>query len=167
MVASIDDLSATSRVWVYNIDRLLSESEIQSLNHDLNRFLKDWTAHSDKLKAACKIRFLRHIVIMVDENIASASGCSIDASVRFINKLGQHYSFDAFDRLNYTYLSGGDPIIISHYDLQEAYDNQVIADDTQFVNPLVKSKAEYQNDFLVPLKNSFLNRFIDNLAPKK
>lgn len=166
MVASVADLPATSRVWVYNLDRFLTDSETQSIDHDLQRFLADWTAHNDSLKAASNIRFHRHIVILVDENVASASGCSIDSSVRFIKKLGQHYSFDAFDRLNYTYLDGDEPKIISHYDLQEAYDAHLIADDTIFVNPLVKSKSEYQDAFIVPLKDSFLNRFVENLAPK-
>ncbi len=160
-------MSDSARVWVYSSNRFFSKNEVQEIKEHLKSFVDQWTAHSSNLKATADIRFKRHIIIAVDENWEKASGCSIDSSVKFIQRLGEKYGFDGLDRLHYTYMNEGEAQIMAHQDLNEAYENGEINDETLFVNPLVKTWAEYNNAFLTSLKSSFLHKFIDELEVQK
>ena len=81
------DLSLDSRVWVYQSDRCFDDSEIETINLLCFDFIKGWAAHGAPLKASFEVIDKYFLVLAVDQNIASASGCSIDSSVKFIKDL--------------------------------------------------------------------------------
>ena len=66
----------------------------------MHLFLKSWAAHGNDLKADGILTHDQFIVLVVDESIADASGCSIDSSVKFIKTIGTALNVDFFDRLN-------------------------------------------------------------------
>ena len=164
MLVPFTSLSDDARVWVYSSNKFFNNGDESQIEEHLNGFLQQWTAHAKNLKASYKLDLRRHLIISVDESEVGASGCSIDSCVHFLQRLGRQYDHDFFDRLNYTYL-GEDkrPFMIHHQALEEAYDKEVIHDDTIFVNPLVKNIGEYRTDFLQPLARSFHARFISKL----
>jgi len=88
-----------TRVWIYQADRLLSEQEVKAIENEAHQFVSNWNSHGKDLQAAITVLNQVHIVVMVDEHHASASGCSIDKSVHFVKALGSHFSIDFFDRL--------------------------------------------------------------------
>jgi hypothetical protein len=45
----------------------------------------EWAAHGTSLVSSYQLKYNRFIILAVDQDVQSATGCSIDASVEFIN----------------------------------------------------------------------------------
>ena len=93
-------LSDQSRVWIYQADRQLNEKEISEIKAHGNRFINEWSAHGAAMQADFQIFYNQFIVIFADESLIKASGCSVDASIRFIKEIEAAYHLDLFDRMN-------------------------------------------------------------------
>ncbi len=106
MLADFKKLPDTSRVWIYQANRSFSDKELQELQVELESFIEGWTAHSSDLKAGYEIRYNRFIILALDQSLTSASGCSIDASVHFIQGLEQKYNVSLLDKMNVSYKQG-------------------------------------------------------------
>lgn len=96
---SFFDLAPEAKCWIYQSDRALNATEKEWLNEQLDRFVAEWAAHGSKLLAQGKIIGDYHVVLAVDESQAGASGCSIDASVRFIKSVAGELQVDFFNRM--------------------------------------------------------------------
>ena len=94
MLVDFKELPDHSRIWIYQANRSFTDAELEEISADLSLFLQQWTAHGSQLKAGFEIRYKRFLVIGLDQSAASASGCSIDASVHFIQQLEKKYGVD-------------------------------------------------------------------------
>jgi hypothetical protein len=103
MIVSFDKLPEESRVWIYQSNRIFTAAELDFINANANDFLNQWTAHGANLQAAIDIPYDRFLVIALNESLQSASGCSIDSSVRFIQNLEKQLSVILLDKMNVTY----------------------------------------------------------------
>lgn len=83
----ISALPPDSRVWCYGTSDRPAESVVSSLGTALRDFLQTWTAHRADLRAGFEWIHDRFLVIAVDESVAGASGCSIDALTSHIGQL--------------------------------------------------------------------------------
>lgn len=57
----------TSRVWVYQSNRLFSLSEAFEVEEMLNDFTKNWQSHGAPIKGAAWLFFGQFIILMADE----------------------------------------------------------------------------------------------------
>lgn len=89
----------TAKVWLYQADRFLTETEIHWLTEQIDAFTREWAAHGTQLRAAGTVLKNAVILLAVDQAAHEASGCSIDASVRFIKQMGKELEVDFFNRL--------------------------------------------------------------------
>ena len=80
--------------------------EITEISSDLDAFLTSWTAHGNDLNAGYEIKYKRFIIIALDQSTQGATGCSIDASVRFIQELERKYNVMLLDKMNVSYKQG-------------------------------------------------------------
>ena len=87
MYVSFETLPEESRIWIYQSNRKFSETEIAEIEKDLVEFLTNWSAHGSSLEASYQIKYNRFIIIAINQDVHPATGCSIDASVSFIQKL--------------------------------------------------------------------------------
>lgn len=154
------ELPDSSRVWVYTASRQLSEGEQTDIQHKLNGFVKEWTAHRHALEAVAEIRNGRFLILAVDESQAGASGCSIDASVRFLQDLGNKYKVDFLDRMTFFADNGEGFLPYAHTAFTEAYQRGELTDESPVVDPLVNTKAQLDSAFVKPLKDSWHKRFV-------
>jgi len=80
--STIANLSAESKVWIYQSDRRFTDVEAKQIEQQLEQFITDWAAHGKNLQAVGALYHQQFIVLMVDEKGGyGASGCSIDSSV--------------------------------------------------------------------------------------
>ncbi len=93
------ELSASSKVWVYTADRILSDEEAALLQNEADAFVLNWAAHGTGLTARGKVIENRFLVLVADETQVNASGCSIDSSVKFVKSMGEKLSVDFFNRM--------------------------------------------------------------------
>ena len=99
MLVEFNTLPEISKVWIYQANRSFSESELVEIASKLDTFIENWTAHGSDLQAGYEIKYKRFIVLALNQNLNDASGCSIDASVHFIQQLEQAYNVDLMDKI--------------------------------------------------------------------
>lgn len=161
-----NNLSPESRVWVYASNRIFTEQEAANINKALKEYTGQWKAHQMPLAADGSVLFNCFVVLMVDESMAGASGCSIDNSVRFIKNLGSELQVDFFDRLKLYYLDSNNLLnIVSFVQAAELYKNGVIDEHTTVFNHLVHTKATFESSWMIKLSDSPLLKFISTPQP--
>ena len=79
-----EQLPDAARLWVFAASRRLTDQETAPFLDATDVFLVAWTAHKVPLATARELRHDQFIFVAVDESAAGASGCSIDALVRFM-----------------------------------------------------------------------------------
>ena len=98
MYVPFNELPETARVWIYQANRPLTANEQRVVDDYLRKTTEQWAAHGAPLKSSFRIVRDRFVVIAADESFNAASGCSIDASTRWLKDLGSHLNVDFFDR---------------------------------------------------------------------
>ncbi len=160
MLTDFKNLPDDSRIWIYQTNRKFTDEETAEIETKTASFLKEWTAHGSDLQAGFEIKHNRFIVIGLNQSIASASGCSIDASVHFIQSLEKEYNVDLMDKMNVTFYSGD---YIAHKplsDFRKMAKSKSVSKNTIVFNNLVNTKEEYLENWEVPAKESWHNRFL-------
>tara|TARA_R100000935_G_scaffold8302_7_gene17421 strand:- start:54947 stop:55432 length:486 start_codon:yes stop_codon:yes gene_type:complete len=160
MLADFSTLPNNSRVWVYQCNRKLSDEEVAVILEKTTEFLTQWTAHGANLEAGFEVKYNRFIVIGLNQENASASGCSIDASVHFIQQLEQQFEVDLLDKMNVTFYSGEFIAHKSLADFKKMAKAKAVSPNTVVFNNLVNTKEEYLENWEVPAKESWHNRFL-------
>ena len=97
-LTSFEELPGSARLWIFAADHELSDSDSDRLLGEIDRFLMEWTAHRSHLTAGRDWKFQRFLFIGVDESAAGASGCSVDALVREIQRLEKVIDVTLADR---------------------------------------------------------------------
>ena len=160
MLVDFNKLPDTSRIWVYQSNRKFTAQELEYITAKTSYFLTQWTAHGAELEAGFQIRYDRFIVLGLNQENASASGCSIDASVHFIQELQEKMGVDLLDKMNVTDYNGA---YIAHknlLDLRKMAKNKSVAANTVVFNNRVNTKAQYKENWEVAAKDSWHSRFL-------
>ena len=158
-MTSYSELSSQSKVWIYQSNRVLSNSEVTEIQDAVNNFTKQWAAHGKGLKAFGKVYHQRFIVLMVDETAQGASGCSIDSSVHFLKELQQKYNVNLFDRLNMAYRNSSNEIATADRNtFQKLVNMGEINDHTIVFNNLVRNKLDFETKWEIPMAESWHKR---------
>lgn len=161
MLVNFEQLPDSSRVWVYQANRSLAPVELQEIQDKLDHFIKKWTAHGADLKAGYDIKYKRFITIGLDQEVNHATGCSIDASVHFIQQLEKEYQIDLLDKMNVSFKQGEFVAYKTLTDFKKMAKNRSVSPNTIVFNNLVTNKGEYLTNWEVPAKESWHNRFLN------
>jgi hypothetical protein len=145
-----------SKVWIYQANRALTNSEVSEIKGAMNNFTQNWAAHNQQLRATGNVFHNHFVVLIVDETHHGASGCSIDSSVHFIKDLENKYQLDFFDRLTIAYQVDKKINLVHKNKIGALLESGQINEDTLVFNNLVSTKSDWESNWLVPLKNSWL-----------
>ncbi|NVJ62752.1 MAG: ABC transporter ATPase [Flavobacteriaceae bacterium] len=159
MYVNFNDLADDARIWIYQSNRSLTDQEQEEINTDLKTFLEQWTAHGKDLKAGFELKYKRFIIIGLDAQ-TQASGCSIDASVHFIQELEKKYEIDLLDRMNVSFKQGDFIAYKTLKDFKVMAKNKSVSKNTVVFNNLVATKAEYLDHWEVPASESWHSNFV-------
>ncbi|MBZ9626894.1 ABC transporter ATPase [Psychroflexus sp. CAK1W] len=160
MVVEFNELPDSSRVWVFQANRGFSEDELEQIKPKIKGFLENWTVHGQSLKAGFEIRYNRFIVLGLDESQANASGCSIDASVHFIQGLEKEYNVDLLDKMNVSFKNGEFVAYKPLLDFKKMVKQKAVSPQTIVFNNLVNTKSEYKEFWEVPMTESWHSRLL-------
>ncbi len=150
-----------SRVWIYQADKPFDEQDILRANEDIDVFCEQWTSHNQHLRALGGIMHDLFVVLVADETMASASGCSIDKSVAFVKSLEQKYRRNLLLRTNVAWLDDEEQIHITPLnELKQAVKDGKINSTTRVFDNLVATRKDYISRWTVPLGESWMKRFI-------
>jgi hypothetical protein len=131
------ELPDSSRIWLHLANRKLVASEEQFLKKELTIFLNNWSAHGKRLQCNATLLFSQYLIFSVDENIESASGCSIDSSVHFAKRMGSELGIDFFTRLEVLVIEGNETRLLSYFD--------AVAQKVPFINPQITQLSELRS----------------------
>jgi len=160
MLVDFNTLPEKSRVWIYQANRSFSKEELLQLENQLCTFIEAWTAHGKDLQAGYKLVYKRFIVIALNQNLNNATGCSIDASVKFIQQLERQYNVDLMDKMNVSYKQGEFIAYKSLLDFKKMAKNNSVSKNTIVFNNLVANIAEFNENWEVPASDSWHSRFM-------
>ena len=160
MLVEFNTLPEESKVWIYQANRSFTDQEIEEIQAKLGEFLENWTAHGSDLESGYLIKYKRFIVIGLNQNLNKTSGCSVDASVRFIQELEKEYGVDLLDKMNVSYKQGEFIAYKTLTDFKKMAKEKAVSKNTIVFNNLVTNIAEFNENWEVPASESWHNRFL-------
>jgi hypothetical protein len=160
MLVDFNTLPEESRVWIYQANRSFTPEELSEIETKLDVFIQNWTAHGSDLQAGYLIKYKRFIVLGLNQNLNAATGCSIDASVHFIQQLEKAYNVDLMDKMNVSYKQGDFIAYKPLADFKTMAKQRAVSKNTIVFNNLVNNIAEFKGNWEVPASESWHARFL-------
>ena len=160
MLVPSSQLPDHSRIWIYQSSREFTRDEIESISAETENFLQTWTAHDKSLKAGFEIRYNRFLILMIDEKVAGASGCSIDKSVHFVQALEKKYDINFLDRMKFAFDSENGVEVVSGDRFRELFSSGALTGDSLVFNNLIGTKKELSTGWKIPVKDSWHHNFV-------
>lgn len=158
---TFNEMPLHSRVWIYQSDREIKDIEVNEIRRKAGMFLMEWTSHGNVMKATIDVLYNRFFVVCVDESAASASGCGIDKSVKFMQQMEQDYSINLFDRMLVLYRDKETKIQQTKlYTFEQMMEKGELNAETIVFNNLISTKEDMQSKWEVLVKKSWHARMI-------
>ena len=160
MYRDFKELPDDARVWVYQCNRSFTEDEQKQLHTQLEEFINHWMVHGKDLLSSFELRYNRFIVIGALPDAHGVGGCSLDALAHFIQELEAQYNVTLLDRMNVSYRQGENIAYKNLADFKKMVKEKAVSAQTIVFNNLVNTKIEYEENWEVPLEDSWHNRFL-------
>jgi len=158
------DFHPDSRVWVYQSSRLFLISEAFEIENILKAFTSQWLSHGTPVKGYANLLFGQFLVFMADETATGVSGCSTDSSVRVVKSIEERFKVSMFDRQQLAFVVKDKIQLIPLAQFSYAMENHFISPDTLYFNNLVSTKQALMEQWLVPVKESWLKTRIKAIS---
>jgi hypothetical protein len=159
MYVPFESLPDESRIWIYQSNRKFSEEEMVEIETALQSFLQNWAAHGTSLESSYQLKYNRFIILAVNQEVQSATGCSIDASVEFIQGLEKKYNVDLLDKMNVTFKLGEHIAHKPLIDFKKMVKDKAVTENTIVFNNLLNTIEEFNESWEVPAADSWHSRF--------
>ena len=160
MYVSFNLLPPNAKVWIYQSDSNLSSKDVELIEKEVKLFLNNWSSHNKEIESSYEIRYNRFLIIGLNENINSASGCSIDKSVNFIKNLQSILKVNFLNRLDVAYKIGNEINTISLLEFQNMIRENKLSKDSIVYNNMIDTKKLYLNSWETKIENSWHKKFL-------
>ena len=160
MYVSFNLLPPNAKVWIYQSDSNLSSKDVELIEKEVKLFLNNWSSHNKEIESSYEIRYNRFLIIGLNENINSASGCSIDKSVNFIKNLQSILKVNFLNRLNVAYKIGNEINSISLIEFQNMIRENKLSKDSIVYNNIIDTKKLYLNSWETTIENSWHKKYL-------
>lgn len=158
--ASLESLPAHARVWVYKSAKPFTAEQREHIRARGRAFTDGWAAHGAALDAVVDVLHDRFVVVAVDEEQARASGCSIDKSVQFVQALERDLGAPLTDRMVVVYEKDGALRTCRVPEVEGLLKDGTLTADTPVFDDLVGTKGDLDARFRVPLRASWMARYL-------
>ncbi len=161
MYVSYSEMPDNSRVWVYQASKPLSASEQKLISDNCVLFLEQWTKHGSDLKASFTLDYNQFLTLVVDESFMGVSGCSIDASVRFVKELGKVLGVDFMDKMKIAVKEEEEIVLYTMKSFKDAVVQKQINSNAIVFNNLVQTKQAKKDQWEVLAQDSWHKRYFN------
>lgn len=152
-----EDFHPQSRVWIYQSSRLFFIGEALEIEDILNNFVNGWKSHGAAVKGYANLLFGQFIVLIADETNTTVGGCSTDSSVHMIKQIEETFKVDMFNRQNLAFVVKDKIQTLPLAQLKYGFENGFLDSATLYFNNLVATKHELLNNWIAPVKDSWLS----------
>lgn len=146
----------TSRVWIYQSNRLFFLNEALQIEEILAQFVAEWKSHGTPVKGYANLFFGQFVILMADETAAGVSGCSTDSSVHIVKEIEQKFNVQLFERQTLAFVIKERIQLLPLSQLNYAVENNFITGNTLYFNNTVLTKEELLHKWIIPVKESWL-----------
>ena len=160
MYVSFNLLPPNAKVWIYQSDSNLSSKDVELIEKEVKLFLNNWSSHNKEIESSYEIRYNRFLIIGLNENINSASGCSIDKSVNFIKNLQSILKVNFLNRLDVAYKIENEINSISLLEFQNMIREKKLSKDSIVYNNMIDTKKLYLNNWETTIENSWHKKYL-------
>lgn len=154
-------LAPDSKIWIFAPDRKFSPQEINRFREKIKAFAYEWVSHGNPLSAQGELLYDYFLVMIVDNSVYQASGCSVDSLFRFVQTIGQEMKTDFLNRMVFQYLDTQNQLQLIRQDqLKEALSTGQISLKTLFFDNTVETLESLKGNWIKPLESFWLKRLI-------
>ncbi len=143
------------KIWIFQSIRDFKSEEINKIEGVLSEFLINWKTHGSDLSAGFSILENRFIKVFVDENIQSASGCSIDSLTRVIKQLDEEFKLELLNRMYISYLVTNEIHTVKLNEFKTLIQKGEVQPTDYFYDVSVATESEFQQRFKSLVKDRF------------
>jgi hypothetical protein len=149
-----------AKVWVYPSSRKFYPNEIDGVENKVKAFIESWKSDDENFKASYKILYNRFIILFADNENSSLSNSDVDASVSFILKLQQEHEVELLDKMNACFKQGEFVQYKDLKDFKKLIKNKALTAKSIVFDNLITSKIDFDNNWEIPLEESWYNRYL-------
>ena len=160
----LNKLPDTARVWVFQANRILSDSDQALMHHHMQKFIPDWAAHGKGLSGDYEVAENLFLIVGVDESRALASGCSIDSLTHKVKEIGALIDVDFFDRMAIAHVTNEGKIeLVGMGHFRNMMQSDEVGYGTTVFNNLVDNKKDLLENWKTKVKDSWHKNILDIL----
>jgi hypothetical protein len=159
MFVPFSELPASARIWIYQANRPFTGAEIARVEPELQRFAAEWTSHGRNLEASAAILHHQFLVIGLNEAVADASGCSIDASVRFVRWVEEQLEVQLLEKSQLAFLVEGQVQLVGRQQLRQAIAAGQLTAQTPYFDNTVAEHGKLRQAWPAPAATTWLARY--------
>ena len=148
--------SPQSRIWIYQINRTLSEQETLIAEKMLQSFTNKWSSHGKVVNGKGLVILNHFILLIADESSFAVSGCSTDSSVRLMKEIEKELNINLFDRQTLAFYIGEEIVTMPLSDLKESLEKSIVTSRTLYFNNVIGRLEELNQKWLIPVQESWL-----------
>jgi len=155
MLTNYQNLSDEAKVFLYPSSRKFYANELEELEDKIKTFISKWTNYSTSFK----IKYSRFILFFVEENV-DLSTEMLDTLAQFILQLEKEYKVVLLDKVNVCFKQGEYVQYQEMKRFRELIKKRSISKKTIVFNNLIQTKYDFENDWEVSIKDSWLSYLI-------
>lgn len=160
MFVPFEEMPAHSRIWIYPASRQLTGQEVAAAGEMLKEFCEQWKAHGHPLHTSFTVAYDRFIILAANEQMASASGCSIDSSVHTIQKISDFLKTDLFDRTQIPFLKNNKVISYPLSEVKQLLNTGALTPQDLTFNLLASTRQEWESNGTITIADSWMSRYL-------
>lgn len=139
------DLPPHARLKIFHASRSLSDSESALLRKEADIFFKEWQAHKQNLTSAYDWKYNQFLLVGVDEQCVSLSGCSIDRLTQFVEALGRRFQVEFLNSPQICYRNQQNQICcVERFEFKQQVQSGAIHENTTVFNNLITTVKEWR-----------------------
>ena len=149
------EFSDQTKLWFFLAEKPFSKQQAESICQAAIHFTQEWAAHGKALSAELYVVQNQALVLLADESVQQATGCSIDKAMHFIRDWEQILGQSLTQRMLLPLYTDNGLNIINLTDLEKTeVENGVLW------NVYVDRAGEYRHKPTIPLAESWASRYL-------
>lgn len=164
MYIPFEELSAESRVWIYQGSRPFTPHEEGLMSKALKNFCEQWNAHGQALKSSFRIEKNQFVIMSVDEDFHNPSGCSIDSSIGVLRQIHSATGVDLLDRSKVAFYLDDKVTLIPISELKSNFASGRLQASTITFNTLATTRAEWETKWQIAAEKSWMTKYLPKTA---
>jgi hypothetical protein len=149
-----------AKVWVYQSNLELTDSDLAQIKEIGDFFLGKWESHKLPVNGSIDVYDNRFVVISAFSDEDAMCGKAQDAQMRLIKELEEVVEGKLTDRMLVFYQEENILKSFHFSELEQLLSDNKITSETIVFNSLVATKKEFKDSWKVAIKNTWLNQFL-------